>query len=94
MEYGGSPEWNGMEDLKKGMENRLPYFHTNYIHSLYQNLLQITKYYQTSSSDNESFRHVVTVLFFCVKYQYNVYVNAGAYLGGHCAIPPLFDSAL
>ena len=24
-------EWNGMEDLKNGMEGRLPYFHSNYI---------------------------------------------------------------
>ena len=38
---------NGMEDLKNGMEGRLPYFHANYIHSIYQNLQQITKYYQT-----------------------------------------------
>ena len=36
-----------MEDLKNGMEDRLPYFHTNYIYSIYQNLPQITKYYQT-----------------------------------------------
>ena len=41
---------NGMEDLKNGMEDRLPYFHTNYIHSIYQNLQQITKYYQTGMS--------------------------------------------
>ena len=38
---------NEMEDLKNGMEDRLPYFHTNYIRSTYQNLQQITKYYQT-----------------------------------------------
>ena len=25
------PEWNGMEDFKNGMEDNLPYFHTNYI---------------------------------------------------------------
>ena len=37
---------NGMENLKKGMEDRLPYFHTNYIYStgIYQNLQEITKY--------------------------------------------------
>ena len=29
MEYGRCSEWNGMEDLKNGMEGRLPYFHTN-----------------------------------------------------------------
>ena len=23
-------EWNGMKDLKNGMEDRLPFFHTNY----------------------------------------------------------------
>ena len=26
MEYGRCSEWNGMEDLKNGMEDRLPYF--------------------------------------------------------------------
>ena len=25
------PEWNGMEDFKNGMEDNLPYFHTNSI---------------------------------------------------------------
>ena len=29
------------------MEDRLPYFHTNYIYSIFQNLQQITKDYQT-----------------------------------------------
>ena len=24
------PEWNGMEDLKNGMEDNLPYFHTRF----------------------------------------------------------------
>ena len=42
---------NGMEDFKNLMVDRLPYVHTNYIYSistgLYQNLQQITKYYQT-----------------------------------------------
>ena len=49
---GHAMEWNGrrilvwnmedaqneMEDLKNGMEDRLPCFHTNYIYSIYQNL--------------------------------------------------------
>ena len=47
MEYGRCSEWNGMEDLKNGTEDRLSYFHTNYIYSMYQNLQQTTKYYQT-----------------------------------------------
>ena len=47
MEYGRCSEWNGMEDLKNRMEDRLPYFHTNYIYSIFQNLRQITKDYQT-----------------------------------------------
>ena len=47
MEYERCSEWNGMEDLKNGMEDRLPYFHTNYIYRRYQNLQQITKYYRT-----------------------------------------------
>ena len=38
--------WN-MEDAQNGMEDRLPYFLTNYIYSIYQNLQEITKYYQT-----------------------------------------------
>ena len=25
------PEWNGMEDFKNGMEDKLPYFHINSI---------------------------------------------------------------
>ena len=25
------PEWNGKEDFKKGMEDNLPYFHTNFV---------------------------------------------------------------
>ena len=28
MEYGRYSEWNGMENLKNGMEDRLTYFHT------------------------------------------------------------------
>ena len=51
MEYGRCSKWNGMEDFKKLMVDRLPYVHTNYIYSigtgLYQNLQQIIKYYQT-----------------------------------------------
>ena len=47
MEYGRCSEWNGMEDLKNGMEGRRPYFHTNCKYSIYQNLQQITKNYQT-----------------------------------------------
>ena len=38
MDYGRCSEWNGMEDLKNGMEDRLPHIHTNYI---YSNLQQI-----------------------------------------------------
>ena len=44
MEYGRCLEWNQMEDLKIGLEDGLPYFHTNYIDSpIRQNLQQITK---------------------------------------------------
>ena len=46
MEYGRCLEWNGMEDLKNGMEDRLPYFHTNYIYSIiktYNKLRSTTK---------------------------------------------------
>ena len=28
------PEWNGMEDFKNGMEDNLPYFHTDSIPDL------------------------------------------------------------
>ena len=31
MEYERRSEWNGIKDLKNGMEDCLPYFHTNYI---------------------------------------------------------------
>ena len=29
MEYGRCSEWNGMEDLKNGLEDRFPFFHIN-----------------------------------------------------------------
>ena len=36
------PEWNGMEDFKNGMEDNLPYLHTNSIldfaHGIYKNI--------------------------------------------------------
>ena len=41
MEYGRCSEWNGKEDLKNAIKDRLPYS------SIHQNLQQITKYYQT-----------------------------------------------
>ena len=47
MGYGRCSEWNGIKNLKNGMEDRLPYFHTNYIYSIYQNAQQITKDYRT-----------------------------------------------
>ena len=34
------PEWNGMEDFNSGMEDNLPYFHTNsilnFVHCIYK----------------------------------------------------------
>ena len=35
-----------MEDAQNGMEWKIV-FHTNYMYSVYQNLQQITKFYQT-----------------------------------------------
>ena len=36
------PEWNGMEDFKSGMEDNLPYFHTNsildFVHCIYRKI--------------------------------------------------------
>ena len=36
------PEWKGMEDFKNGMENNLPYFHTNSVldfsHDIYRKI--------------------------------------------------------
>ena len=36
------PEWNGMEDFKNGMEDNLPYFHTNstldFAHRIYRKI--------------------------------------------------------
>ena len=35
-------EWNGMEDFKNGMEDNLPYFHTNsnldFVHCIYRKI--------------------------------------------------------
>ena len=35
-------EWNGMEDFKNGMEDNLPYFHTNsildFVHCTYRKI--------------------------------------------------------
>ena len=40
MEYGRCQlaEWNGMEDFKNGMENNLPYFHTDSILDLQKSI--------------------------------------------------------
>ena len=35
MEYGNSQVWSGMEDFQNGMEEHLPYFHTNSILSFF-----------------------------------------------------------
>ena len=44
MEWNGM-EWNGMEDFKNGMEDNLPYFHTNFIldftHGIYRKYIRI-----------------------------------------------------
>ena len=36
------PEWNGMDDFKNGMEDNLPYFHTNsildFVHCIYRKI--------------------------------------------------------
>ena len=43
------PEWNGMEDFKNGMEDNLPYFHTNSILDLC--IVFTEKYIRMSGSD-------------------------------------------
>ena len=43
------PEWNGMEDFKNGMEDNLPYFHTNSILDLC--IVFTEKYIPMSGSD-------------------------------------------
>ena len=43
------PEWNGMEDFKNGMEDNLPYFHTNSILDLC--IVFTEKYISMSGSD-------------------------------------------
>ena len=43
------PEWNGMEDFKNGMEDNLPYFHTNSILDLC--IAFTEKYIRMSGSD-------------------------------------------
>ena len=43
------PKWNGMEDFKNGMEDNLPYFHTNSVLDLVH--VFIEKYIRMSGSD-------------------------------------------
>ena len=45
------PGWNGMKDFKNGMEDNLPYFHTNFIldfaHGIYRKI--------STDSDNQKY---------------------------------------
>ena len=43
------PEWNGMEDFNNGMEDNLPFFHTNSILALVHIFTE--KYMRMSGSD-------------------------------------------
>ena len=40
------PEWNGMEDLKNGMEDNPPFFHTHsmldFVHCIYKKNIQMS----------------------------------------------------
>ena len=62
-----------MEGLTNGMKDRLPYFHINYINSIYQNLQQITKDYQTIMRIISSSSNLVVVIYFC---HYNKHTDA------------------
>ena len=44
MEYGRCSEWNGMEDLKNGMEDRLPYLPNSELHPRLHILKLITNH--------------------------------------------------
>ena len=43
------PEWNGMEDFKNGMEDNVPYFHTNFTLDFVQCIYK--EYIRMSGSD-------------------------------------------
>ena len=52
MEYGRCSEWNGMEDLKNGMEDRLPYFHINCVTQYISKLTTNCKGLPNRTEDN------------------------------------------
>ena len=81
------PEWNGMEDFKNGMEDNLPYFHTNSILDFV--IIFTEKYIPMSGSGN----NIVTEVFNFNIYAYYlstnrstlvVYIAQTVYVLHHC----------
>ena len=57
------PEWNGMEDFKNGMEDNLPYFHTNSILDFVHCIIFTEKYIPMSGSDNDIVTEVLNFIY-------------------------------
>ena len=64
------PEWNGMEDFKNGMEDNLPYFHTNSILDFVHFLQKNTYRYR-----------VVIKNYVSETFNFNIFVDKLRYLG-------------
>ena len=72
------PEWNGMEDFKNGMEDNLPYFHTN---STLDLCIVFTEKYIPMSGSDKYYCHRSIQL----QYLRIVFVNKSQYFGCvHC----------
>ena len=67
------PEWNGMEDFKNGMEDNLPYFHTNSI------LYRFCALYLQKNTDRcrVVINNIVTKVFNYNIYAYYLSTNRG-----------------
>ena len=85
------PEWNGMEDFKNGMEDNLPYFHTNSIYTRFCALYLQKNTYQCQVVLN----NIVTEVFNFDIYAYYlstnrstlvVYIVQTLYVLHHCYI--------
>ena len=68
------PQWNGMEDFKNGMEDNLPYFHTNsklnFVHFLQKNTYRC----------RVVIKNIVTEIFNFNIYTYCLLTNCGAWV--------------
>ena len=55
------PEWNGMEDFKNGMEDNLPYFHTNSNLDFVQCMYKKKIYIRMSGSDHTKYIAICSI---------------------------------